>query len=251
MIDKIYTIYKATNIVNGKVYIGFDSNWPSRMRSHSTKSGFNKLKRKNKHDNNYFHNAINKYGKDNFEWEILYQSKDKDHTLNVMENYFICEYRSYIGFDDCNGYNRTLGGEATLGLTHTEEWRKNHSEAMSGRSFTEEHKKNISIALTGKNRSDTHRKNLSLSNKGDRNWQVKRKDVVPHPRAKKYIGISPSGEVFFIHGLNRFCANHNLSTRSVCLCVRKEREATKGWKFHEYDEELYNILKQNEVIDGN
>ena len=32
----IYTIYRATNTINGKVYIGFDSAWPKRKRGHKS-----------------------------------------------------------------------------------------------------------------------------------------------------------------------------------------------------------------------
>ena len=32
--SSIYSIYKATNTINGKVYIGFDSNWPNRQNEH-------------------------------------------------------------------------------------------------------------------------------------------------------------------------------------------------------------------------
>ena len=96
----IYTIYKATNKINGKAYIGFDSNWPKRQKTHKNK--FNKNKTK-------FYCALRKYGWDNFDWTVLYQSKDKEHCLNVMESHFIKEYNS---FED--GYNMTFGGEAVM-----------------------------------------------------------------------------------------------------------------------------------------
>jgi group I intron endonuclease len=77
---KIYTIYKSTNKNNQKSYIGFDSNWPKRKNKH--KQLFSKK-------NTKFYSAIKKYGWDSFEWTILYQSKDKNHTLNEMENFFM------------------------------------------------------------------------------------------------------------------------------------------------------------------
>lgn len=108
----IYTIYKATNIVNGKVYIGFDSSWPKRKTSHKNSAKYKKT---------YFQKALLKYGWENFNWEVIYQAKEsaksiqESHTLSVMEPHFISEYRSYIGFDDCNGYNMTSGGQ---GVSH-------------------------------------------------------------------------------------------------------------------------------------
>jgi group I intron endonuclease len=98
----IYTIYKATNLINGKVYIGFDSNWPKRKLEHI---------RQMKYLNHAFHNAIKKYGLEKFRWDILYQSWDRKHTLSTMEPHFIEEYCSF----GKNGYNMTLGGEGTNG----------------------------------------------------------------------------------------------------------------------------------------
>ena len=32
--QEIFSIYKATNLINDKCYIGFDSNWPNRKNIH-------------------------------------------------------------------------------------------------------------------------------------------------------------------------------------------------------------------------
>ncbi len=107
----------ATNTVNGKKYIGFDSAWPNRQKDH-LKKAFGKYNQSNKC---YFHRAIQKHGRDSFEWNVLYQSLDGEHTKNVMENHFIVEYRTFRGFDDCNGYNLSLGGDGNLGRIHSAE----------------------------------------------------------------------------------------------------------------------------------
>ena len=179
---KIYTIYKSVNIVNKKVYIGFDSCWPNRMNQHKNKYKLINLK---------FYDAIKKYGWNNFEWKILYQSKDGDYTLKNMESYFIKEYNSME-----KGYNMTLGGEGTIGYKHTpeqklknslvnsgfnhinygkhlsEETKRRISEknsgaknGMFGKSFnlTVEQKQKISKALTGKPKSENHRDSISKS----------------------------------------------------------------------------------------
>ena len=104
----IYSIYKATNKVTGKCYIGFDSNWPRRKLEHKSSA-------KNKKHNFKFYRAIRKYGWDNFEWSIIYQSKDGEHCKCIMENYFITTFNSMK-----KGYNSTLGGEGQLGLKHNE-----------------------------------------------------------------------------------------------------------------------------------
>jgi len=121
--SSIYSIYKVTNAINGKVYIGFDSNWPKRKYSHKYH-----LNKRNQH----LYYAFRKYGWDNFEWEVIYQSKDGEHCLNVMESYFINQYDSYN-----NGYNETLGGEGTLGHKHKEETIKKLSNLAKGKYFGE------------------------------------------------------------------------------------------------------------------
>lgn len=107
----IYSIYKSTNIITGECYIGFDSKWPRRKKYH---------KRFSKKQNNIkFYNAIRKYGWENFQWEVVYESLDGEHTLNVMENLFIMQFDSFN-----NGYNSTLGGDGTIGYNHTEETKR-------------------------------------------------------------------------------------------------------------------------------
>jgi group I intron endonuclease len=106
------TIYKSTNKVNGKSYIGFDSSWPNRKKRHKVNASSGKEGK--------FYEAIRKYGWKSFEWEILYQSEDKEHTLNIMEPQYIKEYDTF----NC-GYNMTEGGEGCFGATSNKIWINN------------------------------------------------------------------------------------------------------------------------------
>lgn len=134
----IYSIYKATCIITNQCYIGFDSNWPNRKRMHKWGS--------QKENNVKFYNAIKKYGWDNFKWEVIYRSKDGDHCLNVMEEYFISEYDSMK-----NGLNTTPGGNrgpilfgesnGMFGKTHTDEVKESlglkASKRFKGKTYEE------------------------------------------------------------------------------------------------------------------
>jgi len=115
----IYSIYKITNTINNKVYIGFTKNPNIRLNNHKTYS----TRKKNK-----FYNAICKYGWDCFVFEIIYQSLDGEHCLNNMESHFINEYNSYF-----DGYNSTLGGEGTLDVIVSQQTKIKQSKSRDGR----------------------------------------------------------------------------------------------------------------------
>ena len=64
-------IYKLTNLINGKFYIGKSLDVESRKYSHYY------TLRRNKHGNAYLQRAWNKYGEDNFEFSILEKEKKR------------------------------------------------------------------------------------------------------------------------------------------------------------------------------
>lgn len=156
----IYTIYRATCSKNGKCYIGYDSKWPKRRYEH---------KQSMKDGDQVFYRALRKYGWQSFVWEVLYQSKDANHTLKEMEPFFIRENNSCIHFNNSNGYNMTEGGEGTIGYKHTAKTRSLIGKMLKGK--TKGHKKGP--------RSLRHRQNLKQAlrertpwNKGKKTGQV-------------------------------------------------------------------------------
>ena len=96
-------IYKITNLVNGKVYIGQTSKTiEERFRHHKVDSN-----RKNKESYNYpLYRAFRKYGIDNFKIEEIEQCEIDN--INEREIYWIEFYNS---FNKEKGYNQTLGGD--------------------------------------------------------------------------------------------------------------------------------------------
>lgn len=100
-------IYKITNNVNGKVYIGQTiQTIKERFYQHcATKCSDSVL-------NMAIHRAIKKYGKSNFTIEVI-EEVDKD-SLNDREKFWIEYYNSYN-----NGYNSTIGGQDSS--THCKE----------------------------------------------------------------------------------------------------------------------------------
>lgn len=100
-------IYKVTNMVNNKIYIGKSKDIQRRWREHHTEPF-------NVNCNAYdviFYRAIRKYGVDNFKFEVIEECLEED--LNEREKYWIQFYNTYINNNNSNGYNMTRGGENT------------------------------------------------------------------------------------------------------------------------------------------
>ena len=95
-------IYKVTNLINNKIYIGLTS-YPlqKRINNHIYNSNRDNPK-------SIFHKAIKKYGITNFKFEILEDNIFQKSILRERENFYILENKSYL--KDI-GYNYTLGGE--------------------------------------------------------------------------------------------------------------------------------------------
>lgn len=96
-----YVIYKAENLINGKVYIGQTTLLLSeRIRKHKKSLSNN--------DCPVFYLAIKKYGWHNFFWSVIDSAETVDE-LNQKEIDAISLYRST---DRNFGYNLTSGGES-------------------------------------------------------------------------------------------------------------------------------------------
>lgn len=96
-------IYKITNLINNKIYIGQSINIQQRWKTH--RSGpFNK----NNHQyDTPLYRAIRKYGLQNFSFEVLEECVEGE--LDNKEQYYIEKYDS-TNFD--KGYNLTKGGDS-------------------------------------------------------------------------------------------------------------------------------------------
>jgi group I intron endonuclease len=110
-------IYKITNTVNDKVYIGKTAgSLKLRINDHfkPSSNACRLLKR-----------AINKYGKTSFSVQIIHECDDEE-LLNILEIHYISLYDST---NKSKGYNLRSGGQ---GGTHTEEYKKEASARMMG-----------------------------------------------------------------------------------------------------------------------
>lgn len=99
-IELSYFVYKHTNLVNGKVYIGITSRLPEKRWG---RNGCNYR------SNHHFYNAILKYGWDSgFSHEILYSGLAKENA----EEYERDLIRHFNSANPEYGYNIALGGNS-------------------------------------------------------------------------------------------------------------------------------------------
>lgn len=117
-------VYKYTNKINNKSYVGFAKNLDARHSWHKRSA--------NKGVVSKFYNAIRKYGLDNFTLEILEESVDRDFLLNQREGFWIAHFDTLK-----NGYNMTRGGEGGPGGAWSGKKRPSHAQKMKGNNFTD------------------------------------------------------------------------------------------------------------------
>ena len=116
-------IYRITNLINGKIYIGQSKDIWRRYKDHFAH-------KYSKDDKSYIHNAISHYGRENFSFEIIKETYD----LNYWESFLIQMHHSY---DSNYGYNLTTGGNfgtrRTDDFTYTDEIKSKMSKKAKRR----------------------------------------------------------------------------------------------------------------------
>lgn len=104
-------VYLAKNKINGKKYVGYTTKTlEERQKNHLRKS-------KNKKNLHYFYlfpTAIRKYGFENFDWEILFESNNLEEVIE-KEIFYIKKLNTISPY----GYNLTQGGNGGIPCEET------------------------------------------------------------------------------------------------------------------------------------
>ncbi len=100
-------IYKITNLINQKSYIGLTTKTPEIRYKEHIRAAFNS---NDKSYNELLKKAIRKYGIENFIVEEI-DKADNEKELKEKEIYWIQYYNTYYLNKNSNGYNMTLGGD--------------------------------------------------------------------------------------------------------------------------------------------
>ena len=183
----MYIVYQHKNKINGKVYIGITSQKPEqRWGSQGC----------NYKSSPHFYSAIQKYGWDNFEHNILFTELTKEQAC-LKEQELIKEYNS---MNREFGYNSTSGGDI---FTMNEETKQKISQAMMGNQnnlghpCSEEKKKKISNAQKGREFTEEHKQKLSEAAKNRRvPCSEEKKQILKEKSHKKPVYCEELDKIF-------------------------------------------------------
>lgn len=222
-------IYRVTNSVNGKIYIG-KTTYDLRKRKWMHHSAS-----KRKIDNSYFHKAIRKYGTESFIWEEI-DSASTEEDLNKLEIKHIAEYKEKYPI-----YNLTAGGEGSTGYRHSVEAKREMSKRRKGKPlgpFTEEHRENLRKANLGKKHTKEHREKVSKSLIGNKRCVGFKKS----PESIEKFRRSHSGEKNWNYGKHL----SDETKEKIAATKRGKPSWAKGKKFTK--EHCENISKAKKNI---
>ena len=212
-------IYKITNLINGKIYIGqtigeLESRWYYHVYYALVGKCQTKLGR-----------AIRKYGKDSFSVEII----EKTDDLDGREIHFISSYKS-----DKTGYNIKPGGN---GGPHAESTKRKISKANTKRVWTEEMRNNMSVSILAWHekrgfipKNQDFKDKISESNRG-RKMSKKTKDIFQNRNKKlmkPVICVTTNKEY---ESVNAACKDLNLNGGHMRLHLKNKCSHIKGFVF--------------------
>lgn len=123
--NSTYSIYKITNTINNKSYIGLSKDVSKRWKKHLYSS---ESKKTSAYDS-VFYKALRKYDSSSWTLEIIDSARTLEEA-KTLEKLYITKYNTWSG--NQTGYNSTLGGEGSKHIW-TIEQRKNASKAAKKR----------------------------------------------------------------------------------------------------------------------
>lgn len=205
-------IYKATNVVNGKCYVGKTVKpLPKRRDQHEKSSR-----------TTGFQGALKKYGPENFQWVILEECNLQQ--ASAREIFWIETLNSMN-----DGYNLTSGGDGAaygaLNVSNRPEVKEKLRLKSIGRYHTDETKKKIRNSVLGSKHTTETKKKIAQASIGKAKPQGDQ-----HSRSVEYMITDPLGNVFPIKGMRKFCRDNNLNAKLLRKTANGLQKDHKGFK---------------------
>lgn len=124
-------IYKITNKINNKIYIGQTTK--KRATNRYSQHRYLATHLDQERGISYLHRAMANDGLDNFYFEVIEEIDNQ--LLNEREQFWIAEYNSLVP----NGYNILKGGAGTLGYSRPQTIEEREKRRKSNQEFFEKH----------------------------------------------------------------------------------------------------------------
>lgn len=224
-------IYKITNVVNNKCYIGSAVDIDRRFSRH-----IDDLE-KNRHHSAALQRAWNKYGKNNFIFEMLENILNKSALID-REQYYLDNLRPE--------YNICPHAGSSLGRPCKEENKKKISDKLKGRKFSEETKRKISQALSGKKKEAEHVEKMRQSLMGRDAWNKNETKETNN----SVQNISKALKERFKNKKNHpnYGKHHSKETKQKISNARKNTAGSKAKLTKEQVVEILNTHNKNKLL---
>ena len=223
----MYTVYQHKNKINGKFYIGITSQKPE-QRWGSQGSNYK--------SSPHFYSAIQKYGWDNFEHNILFTDLTKEQAC-LKEQELIKEYNS---MNREFGYNSTSGGDI---FTMNEETKQKMSQAMIrnqnglGHPCSEEKKEKISNAQKGRKFTEEHKQKLSEAAKNRHvPCSEEKKQILKEKSHKKSVYCEELDKIF--ESVQECSRQLGIPATSISKLCNGRGKTLKGYHLRYYNDTI-------------
>jgi len=255
---KNYAIYRIKS-PSGKVYIGKDEYFPSRMNNHRRIA---ENPRKVEY-NSPVHRAIRKYGWSRMVVEMVDRNAKSVAELKLRERVWI-----WLHDSKRRGYNQTFGGEGTVGFKHSDQTKEKLRQMRLGKKMPEGYCRLLQLRMLGRKHSEETKQRIAAGNRGKKVAEVtrlklklarlgkplstknreaiclamKRFSGLPIPAERKhriksshlkheYEFTSPNRQVVVrTNDVKTFAEQNALSTQHLYHVLNGKRLHHKGWK---------------------
>lgn len=206
-------VYKITNKVTGKVYIGITNQGAGvRYRHHWYEARIG--------ESAPIHRSMKKYGEENFTLEIL-ETVDTYEELKDREKYWI---KFYDSMNREKGYNLTEGGDGTFGRMHSEETKDKIRQKAIGRKASEETRRKMSESRKGKTSERRHTHIMKIVEECQKPIMVLNefKEILNVYRSKKECADYYEHSITWVNSYAKpeepkLCKKYNIYIREITL----------------------------------